>query len=367
MNEPYRLRYTNQIVGAFLLVILLFLIAVTLLFLRSGGMFAKRNHYWMEVDQDAVADLHQGAEVMILGEHAGLVESIHYVDQSNKVRINLSIDPRQSSRIFEDSIVFLERKYGVGTPMLVIRRASNQISQNVAVPSGSQLLNFRGEVDRIEQMAEEVQSVSKSIRLIQQRLDPTLIEMEKTANRIDSSLEQTINPAFVQTGKAFDSFYETNETLRPKALETLESVKSATTHLELEVVKLTEKMDQLIESDMKQTLAGVRESTGDISGAAKQVSKTTVSVNEEIAKTLAQLSQAAKQVENLATETRELVRVVRSEANELPGTTAKVNDTVSDTQDLVGEIRSHWLLRNYSTQNQPTSQLSPSTVRGGGR
>ena len=44
---------------------------------------------------------------------------------------------------------------------------------------------------------------------------------------------------------------------------------------------------------------------------------------------------------------------------------AGYEDTVSDTQDLVGEIRSHPLLRRYSKQARPTPQISTSGVRGG--
>ncbi|TWU41124.1 MlaD family protein [Novipirellula artificiosorum] len=365
MNEPYRLRYTNQIVGAFLLILLLFLIVLSILLLRASDYFVEQDHYWIEIAQEDIDDLHKGADVMILGERAGKVENIRYVDDSDKVRVNLAIDPQKSSEIFSDSIVLLERKYGIGTPILDIRRAKSANGAMVPLLPGNQLANFRGEADRIDQMAHEVESVSESVRRIQQKLDPTLSGIEQAADRFRGSLDNSIDPTLSQTMKASDSFYQTNEAIRPEALETLQTVRKATENLESQVESLTTKIELLVENDMRDTLVDVRESTDDISAAASRVNQSSVTVTESISETLRTLRDAAEEIHQLATETREVVRIVRKEANELPGTTQRVNETVSDTQDLVGEVRSHWLLRRYNTQPTSTPQVSPSSLRGG--
>ncbi len=231
--------------------------------------------------------------------------------------------------------------------------------------SGSRLKLVQSESDRVDQMARELESASEAIRLIQQQLSPTMTDISNSAGRFNGSLEKSVDPAFARLEQASGSIYETSEAIRPETLETMQAVRSATQELESKVTTLTEKIELLVENDMRDTLVEVRQSSDDISTAAKSVDETTQDVNEDIAKTLETLRQAAEQVQQLATDTRDLVRVVRREANDLPGTTKRINDTVSDTQDMVGEIRSHWLLRNYSTQGDPSSQLSPSSVRGG--
>ena len=122
MNDPYRLRYTNQAVGVFLLVILFLLLAFSVLVLRAGDYFVEKDRYWIDIPQEDIRDLYKGAEVMILGERAGEIESIRYIDATDKVRVNLSIDPNMSDQIFADSIVRQDRKFGLGTPILMIRR-----------------------------------------------------------------------------------------------------------------------------------------------------------------------------------------------------------------------------------------------------
>ncbi|TWT79905.1 hypothetical protein CA13_13130 [Planctomycetes bacterium CA13] len=366
MNEPYRLRYTNQIVGTFLMILLLFLIVLAVLLLRASDYFVEKDQFWIETSQTDVDDLHRGADVYILGERAGLVESISYMDHTDKIRVDLGIDPDKSKDIFVDSVVMLERRYGLGTPMLVIRRAPTDVAwEPIPLPAGSQIEDFRGEADRLDQMAAEVESVSASVRRIQLKLDPTLSGIENAANRFQGSLNDSIDPTLATTREASESFLKSNEAIRPAAIDTMQTIREVTQNLEKRVETLTQKIEQLIESDMRNTLVDVRASTDDISQAAVTVNQSTETVTEDIAETLDALRVAAEQVQQLATETREVVRIVRKEANDLPGTTQRVNNTVDDTQDLVGEVRSHWLLRRYSKQPTATEQLSPSTIRGG--
>lgn len=365
MNEPYRLRYANQIVGAFLMSVLLFVIILLVVLMRAGDFLVDHENYWIELAQDDIGDLHKGAEVMILGERAGTVENIQYVAQSDQVRVDLSIDPASSDEIFADSFVQMERKFGVGTPILMIRRGRSGPRPAVQLESGSRLSIRESESDRVDQMSRELESASESIRLIQQQLSPTMTDISAASDRFTGSLDESVDPAFAGIERATDSMHQTSEAIRPETLETLQAVRSATENLESQVESLAEKIETLVENDMHETLVDVRQSSVDISTAAKSVDKTTQDVNEDIAKTLMTLREAAEQVQQLAIDTRDLVRVVRKEADDLPGTTKRVNDTVGDAQDMVGEIRSHWLLRRYSAQGKPTTQVSPSAVRGG--
>jgi|SRR6056297_1401253 len=366
MNEPYRLRYTNQAVGFFLLVVLLFLIVLSVLVLRAGDYFVRRDRYWIEISQEEIGDLYKGAEVMILGERAGQIESIRYVDDSDKVRVNLIIEPEMSDQIFKDSVVRQERKFGLGSPILVIRRSGPKEAERQPLPTGSLLQNYQGENDRLDQMTREVESVSLAIRLIQEQLEPTLTSITAATDKLRLTLDDSADPALKETKQAASSFYETNETVRPKTLETLDAIRSATANLETKIVGLTDDVSAVVRDDVRDTLADVRESTESVRTTADAIAQTSQDVNRDIAESLVTLRDAAVEVQKLAVQTQDLVRVIRGEADQFPGTTERVNETITDTQNMVGEIRSHWLLRRYSTQGQPSSQISPSGVRGSG-
>lgn len=362
MNEPYRLRYTNQIVGAFLLILILFVL--TLLLILSGGYFRESERYWLEVTQEDVNNLQKDAEVMVLGERVGEVEDIRYVDGSDAIRIDLKMDPKKEVVILDNSIVKIERKFGFGTPVLVIRRATADEAATL-LPSGSRLRNFQGENDRIDSTAREIENISKSVQRMQQKADPTMNSIDLASQQINKSFRNSVSPAMESTKDSAESFKTTNEELRPEALRTLLRLQLATQNLDNKVNSLTGKIERLVEKDMRETLGKVRDSTDEVNGAADSVSATSDKASAEISDTLAQLKTAAEQFDKLAHEAREVVRIVRGEADALPGTVNDINDTVGDTQDLVGEIRSHWLLRRYSRQPSESSQVSPSAIRGG--
>lgn len=338
MSDPYRLRYTNQAVGVFLLVVLLFVIGLSVLVLRAGDYFVEKDHYWIEVPQEDVRDLYKGTEVMILGERAGEIDSIQYADSTDKVRLNLSIDPKMSSQIFVDSVVRQDRKFGLGTPILMIRRGATRGAERTRLLPGSALQNYEGQSDRLEAVANQVATVSEAIRLMQEQLEPTLLSMTAASDQLRTTLATSTEPALQETQKAANSFFETNETLRPKTSETLDSVQQATQVMQDKVTQLTRE---------------ISESADSVRLAADSVARTSDETNEDLAETLASFRKTAEQVQRLAIQTQELVRVIRSEANHLPGTTERLNETVGDTQDLVGEIRGHWLLRNSRDANPP--------------
>lgn len=354
MNEPYRLRYTNQIVGVFLLVFLLFLFVLSLFLFRASDRFGRKDRFWIHANEAEIRDLHPGAEVMILGARAGEVRSIRYDEDQRLIRVDLQIDQEMSDQVFEDSIIRLERKFGVGAPVLTLRRGDPGAGMTAPLAPGSQIKHFQGETDRVEQLSREVQIIAESIRGIQQAAEPSLQSVDAAADRFRGTLDNTADPAFEKTVEASESFMKTNE-----------EVRLATSRLVERVEALTQKIETLVEQDMRQTLVEVRESSEDFSDAVISVNETSNHVDQDVTATLERMRQAIDQVQKLAEETRDVVKIVRREANDLPGTTARVNDTVNDTQEMVGEIRSHWLLRRYSNQSTPSSQVSPSAVRGG--
>jgi len=354
MNEAYRLRYTNQIVGMFLLIFLLFLIGLSLLVFRVSDRFGTKDRFWLRVDESEIRDLYPGAEVIILGETAGEVRSIDYEAQQRTVRVDLVIDRESSDKVFDDSVVRLERKFGVGAPVLAIRRGGPEAGRPVPLPPGSQIENFESEMDRVDQLSQEVELISESIRAIQQAAEPSLSSVDQAAERFRGMLDDSADPAFDSAQQASRSFLETNQQFR-----------AAISNLEARIEALTKTIQALMNQDMRQTLVEVQESSNDLSEAAQSVNQTSDRVNQDVAETLERMREAIEQVRLLAEEAREVGQVVRREVNELPGTAARVSDTVSETQDLVGEIRSHWLLRRSSKQATPSSQVSPSAVRGG--
>ena len=108
--------------AAFLLVFLILLLVLFFTVFRLGNRFGAKDRYWIETAEADVHELHPGTEVLILGKPVGEVLDLNYLEDGRGVRVDLQLTRQKTPQIFQDSIVRLERKFGVGTPVLVIRR-----------------------------------------------------------------------------------------------------------------------------------------------------------------------------------------------------------------------------------------------------
>ncbi|MEZ6092360.1 MAG: MlaD family protein [Pirellulaceae bacterium] len=306
MNDPYRLRYTNQLVGAFLLVLLLFLLILSILIFQTNDYFVEKHLYWIEVAQQDVEGLQKGSEVLILGERAGVVESIRYVDGTSNVRVNLAIRPEFSSEIFASSSVALERRFGVGAPLLIVRRGLPEDGVLKPLPPGSRIKNFQGEEDRLDQLAREVQSVSESISKIQIELSPTLDQISSSARTFENRVEGNATPAFNKMGAASDEFAETNQTLRPQATQTMLQIQQTTNNLDQRITALTLRIDELPDR--------ISDTSDDVTVAAAKVGNTTEDAGADFANTMSEVRETANEVERLADEARQVVKSFNAKA-----------------------------------------------------
>lgn len=356
MNEVYRLRYTNQIVGAFLLVFLILLLVLSFTVFRLGNRFGAKDRYWIETAEADVHELHPGTEVLILGKPVGEVLDLNYLEDGRGVRVDLQLTRQKTPQIFRDSIVRLERKFGVGTPVLVIRRDSSQKRSSQTLTPDQKIEYFSSDLDRVDQLTEQVRQITKSFQEIQQVAEPTLESVRETGERLQGSLDQAVDPAFQKSQVASDSFLETNQQIR-----------ATTENLESQIAAFVNRADRMLDIEVSKTLRSIQQSNGVIEQAATQVEMTSKSLDTEVIDTLRIIQEASETVRQLAEQTQGLVEVLNEEAEDLPGTTNRVNNTMSEAQQLVQEIRSHWLLRRYRQEPRANELLSPSAIRGGAR
>jgi len=375
MNEPYRLRYTNQIVGVFLLVLLVLIAIVGFSVTRVGRLFVTPLRYYVQLSDKDAEDLTTDTEVVVLGKPIGSIESIQYIDHSDQIRITLAIDPLYRDLITTESILAVERKFGLGKTVIKIRRrhqedssADSSVNLDNERPSvtatplipGATILQVEGKEDRLAQIANKVDTTGDSI--------------DVAAKSVDRSFEKSVNPAADRVRIASESVEKTSETVRPDTILTLEVIRQSTSRLESQVSDLTKALQQVVEVEMRRTLNSIENSARASERTAATIEQTssTIGSNTErtqsvIAQTLELLRQSIVSIQSLTNESREVVRIVRGEANQLPGTTQRINETVSDTQDLVNEVQDHWLLSGRDRKDSRTPQLSPSsTIRSGG-
>ena len=354
MNEVYRLRYTNQIVGVFLLLFLALIIVLSFTVFRLGNRFGAKDRFWIEASEEEVHELHPGTEVLILGKPVGEVLDLSYLEDGSGVRVDIQLTKQNTAMVFEDSVVRLERKFGVGTPVLVIRRDSRERLSAKPLAANQRILSFLPNLDRVDQLSDQVKQIRESFQEIQEVAEPTLESMRVTGERLQGSLDRAVDPAFRKSQEASDSFLQTNEQIR-----------ETTINLEGRVADLVGRTERMLDQDVRMTLSAIQRSNEVIEQAASQVGETSKTLDAEMIQTLSMVRETSEAIRQLAAQTEVLIEVLNEEAEDLPGTTVRVNNTMSEAQQLVQEIRSHWLLRRYRQENGTTKQLDPSSIRGG--
>ena len=161
---------------------------------------------------------------------------------------------------------------------------------------------------------------------------------------MQGSLDQAVDPAFQKSQVASDSFLETNQQIR-----------ATTENLESQIAAFVSRADRMLDIEVSKTLRSIQQSNGVIEQAATQVEMTSKSLDTEVIDTLRIIQEASETVRQLAEQTQGLVEVLNEEAEDLPGTTNRVNNTMSEAQQLVQEIRSHWLCDDIVKNLVPTN------------
>ncbi len=375
MNEPYRLRYANQIVGVFLLCLFVGIILLGVAVTRVSRIFVKPDRFYVELSEKEAADLQSGTDVVLLGKRVGRVDTMEYVDLSDRVRITLAIDPDHSNLITTDSELKVERKMGLGTAIIKVHRRASSSREVSPLPlkPGETIRHFLSEGDGVQQMAGEVKKAGDSIEKVERKLNPTLDSIDQTANTLTNSLQRSINPAFDNTRTAMETIKQTSEEFKQQSTETLGVIRRSSLELEADLKELTERVRAIIEGDVRGTLHSIgksadaaKEASEKVSDFSQNIDERSDKTNDSILETLKNLRNAISSIQRLTNEMRQVVQIVRGEAEELPGTAERVNDTIGDTQNLVQEIRGHWLLRRGQRNDSPTQQVSPSSLRLGG-
>lgn len=351
-NEPFRLRYANQIVGAFLLFAVVGSTLLLVFYSSQVHLWSKTVNYKAKLSERVAGDLRENAEVVVLGRNIGRVKSISYAGNSDTLNVILAIYADSSHLITTESKLSLERKFGVGTLYIKVARSPGEKNAKPATP-----LEPESEI-RLEEAADRVDDMAKQV--------------ERVGNSVDA-FEKSASPAM-------NSFKSTSDVLKFEGQDTLESVRATSQQLQLHTREMSESiqalsqlMQDFIQVEVSKSVSAATAASDSAKEAADKFKTTSEALdaksaktNEDIQKTLAQMRETLQLIQKLTNESREVVQVMRGEAEELPGTTYKINNTVEDTQALVEQVRSHWILRGTRSPPAGAEPIKPSSIRAEG-
>jgi len=324
MNKPYKLRYVNQLVGGFLLLVVLLVLAGVFLVARTQSWFTGRHDLVAYLPESQLDGLQRGTPIIVLGRPIGEISSISYAPDGVDLAITLSINPAWRDQIFVDSQIRIRRRLaGAGEAYLEITRGLEH--NRVATPDTPlAIISEPGPTDDLSKITEMFVDARDSIRLAQESITSGFVKLEDTAVQIDQSN--------AQLQEILNDVQEFSPRLTPLADEY-----------------------EAMARDIRVTNEEVRQSNVQLQGALTDVQQVTP-----------RLVPLANQAEQLLTTSQEVMSALQSETQSLPGTVDKFRDDLDGAQEVIDGMKQNWLIRRYIDPPQPSRMIPPSRVTPGG-
>jgi phospholipid/cholesterol/gamma-HCH transport system substrate-binding protein len=306
MPKPFKFRYVNEIVGSFVLVVVLVLASGIILAGKAQDWFIEEHEYILDLPPEGSLGLKRGSDVEILGTTVGRIESIRIrTDGSMLARIVVKGDFYQFIR--EDSEAIAKKRYQVaGDTYIEITKGKGAI-----LPDDAMLTVLK---------------------------DTEILEI---ASEILNQIQQTTVPALEQLQKAMEEYTALAADLRNpegpllKLFANLEQITAGLQKGEGSAGKILR--DPELANQLSQILGQVSESLVQVQAVLDDVKKTT-----------GQLPPMAERVGN--------------ETKDLPGLVLQTQETLREAERLIEGIQQTWLVRGYIAQPETGRLIKPSEV-----
>ena len=363
MSEPLRLRYVNQVVGAFLLGVGLLVLLLALLLIRAQGLFTGYEHRFIRLTQSELDGLREGTEVYLLGRRVGEVDGLTYADEYSeddeplielRLRLTLPMLEVLQEGELDRASVSVQRKFGVGEPYLEIRRPSRQAATAEPPPVADDekrfLQEFEAEEDPTDQVLRQLESIERSFADSRDALVESLADFMVTSQTTNRAIEEDVSPAARSVRTAA-------ETLDVEGGETLIRLRDSATNFDAQINDTASEVQQFVAGDASSA-------AGAVTRAAESTQRRVDEVGPQATAAMQSLQSAARSLQTLSEESREVVDVLRRESRQLPGTVNQVRGAVDGANEVIDGASQTWLLRRYINRYGPTETVSPSAIRG---
>jgi ABC-type transporter Mla subunit MlaD len=343
MTERFKFRYVNQLIGIFVILIIILAVIAVFVAARSQKWFEKDYNIRVLLPESGSLGLRNGSEVVIMGTIAGQVVEIT-IKENERMEANLSIRSDFFRFVRDDSVGIIRTKFG-----LVAQDVFLEISRGTGalLPQKNAVISCK---------------VEKSI----------ITTIEQTLAR----LEKATLPAIEEyRGLAVD--LRDPDSLLQSVLERLNRISESLETGEGIAAKLL--TDKSLAADIEKTLTGLNSTLNELTIAlkdARNMSGKIADVADNVNKQLAAMPRLASQTENVLHETEVVLLDIHKtmegfpgimsrledEMHALPGLIMQTGETLRQIEKLVIGMQRHWMLREYVEQQNPVIRIPSAEV-----
>ncbi len=334
MAKPFKFRYVNEIVGAFVLLVILLLIAGVIFAGHYQGWFRPVHTIKLTFPEEGSLGLKKGSEVEILNTVVGTVDKID-IDENEKMIGEIKITGNWFRFIRADSKAKVAKRYALaGDAFITITKGTGE-----RLKDGGTLV--------AEKDTEILQLAQDLLNQVREATIPLLGQIRTTAEEyggLAADLRDTNGPIMKVAG----------------------NVEQLTARMKSDDGPLMK-----ILADLHQMAAGINNGEGTVGkllrdpATAEQINAILKQVQDTIAQTQQSIGQVQKILDDVKKTTAQLPPMtakVGHEADDLPGLVLQTQETLREAERLIEGIQKHWLIRDYIPQPKPTELIPPSDV-----
>lgn len=301
MSKPFKFRYVNEIVGTFVLLVMLALVAGIILAGRAQDWFEKVHEIQLILPVEGSLGLQKGAEVQILGTSVGRVERIRVRDDGSMSGL-MTVKGDFIRFVRADSRALVKKKFGVAGDSFV------EITKGQGADLGDEPALVAVKDTELTEIAQDI------LKQIQDATLPAIQEYTQLA----ADLRSADGPLM-------------------KLLAHLEQITGALERGEGSAGQLLR--DPAAAREIQRILAQVNSALAEVQKILADVKATTAQIPPMAAK-------------------------VGREVDDLPGTVVQTQETIREAERLIEGIQQHWIIRKYVPQPQVPA-LIPAVQAGG--
>ncbi len=306
MAQPFKFRYVNEIVGTFVILVLIILLVGIFLAGQAQQWFVVVHRYTLVFPPEGSLGLQENSEVVILGAVVGSLEKIS-VDPDGRMTGRIAIKGDFYRFIRDDSKVIVKKKFFLaGDSYIDITKGTGAL-----LPEGASL-TCKKDVEIFEFIEVEVEQIMEEIMPVIEQARLAVEEYTKLAagiNDPEGNLQQL--------------------------LSNLDRIAEGLAEGEGMVGSLLR--DPEMVEELKEILRKIRETTEQLQRIADDAART-VDTFPAMAETIA------------------------GEVDDMPGLVIQSRETLRETQRLIEAIQKHWLIRGYVDRGEESTRIPASSV-----
>jgi phospholipid/cholesterol/gamma-HCH transport system substrate-binding protein len=329
VNERTLFRYTNEAVGAMVLLAVLIFIAAVLQSGRLRNWFEPGVALKVILPGEGLFGLSRGAKVKILGTEAGVVEEI-VVDPNEQMHAVAVLKQRMIGFVRRDSEAIIRKEFGVaGAAYLEITRGKSEpLDWEYAVINA---VAERAPTESMGELLSELRAKSMPILDDAKRL---LVNLNAITGKIADG-EGTIGRLFTEDRMAVE-------------------VETLLTEVNTNIGQFAPIMDEL-QTTVK-NIATISNEITKQSGAIPQITR-------DVGKVLISLESVMNDLSRTTPELPKLIENVNAATSDVPVLLVQTQQVLSELTLLLQQLQSHWLFGGGRTDRTPTvERISPLEV-----